>query len=122
MSGGGRGGALVDQACFVGRLIDSARAAFGEELDFFGDPVITILLDVYICAERGRMVDVTSATIASGVAPTTALRWVARLETRGLISRRLDVTDRRRAFLEITTEGRALVRRFLASVAEIRDA
>ncbi|MGW1838815.1 MarR family winged helix-turn-helix transcriptional regulator [Streptomyces sp. BBFR2] len=53
---------------------------------------------------------VARETFASGAAVTKRLR---QLETRGLISRRVDDRDRRVAHLSLTDEGRALIDRIL---------
>ena len=42
----------------------------------------------------------------AGVPLTTALRWIATLETEGLIDRQNDRFDRRRTFLELSEKGR----------------
>jgi DNA-binding MarR family transcriptional regulator len=51
-------------------------------------------------------VTVSDACIAASVPATTALRWFAKMEENGLIVRRQDPHDARRAHVELT-EGAA---------------
>ena len=106
------------------KLLDLARSryqqrrrreeVFGRHADIFSDPAWDIMLDLFICARREGRISVSSACIASCAPPTTALRWISLLERRELIRRRADLDDRRRTFLELTTEGDALVAAALA--------
>ena len=72
----------------------------------FADPAWDILLDLYAAELEGKKVSITSACLASGVAQTTALRWIRVLEENDLIFRIHDAMDGRRSFLRIT--GHAL--------------
>jgi DNA-binding MarR family transcriptional regulator len=54
--------------------------------------------------EKNR-VSVTSLCIASGVPPTTALRWIGQMTEAGLLKRIEDETDRRRAFITLTDKA-----------------
>lgn len=78
----------------------------------FADPAWDILLDLFVAEGRGADISVTSACIASLVPRSTALRWIGLLETGGLVVRRKDTTDRRVAYLALTSEGRAGVLRW----------
>lgn len=73
---------------------------FGE--DIFFDPSWSILLDLYQRELEGRRVMVSDACAASGVPPTTGLRWLRLLEKRDFIVRTQDPTDRRRVFVALT--------------------
>lgn len=72
----------------------------------FADPAWDILLDLYAAGQEGALVSVSSLCIAAAVPPTTALRWIVRLEAVGIICRSPDPFDRRRDFLELSTEAR----------------
>lgn len=65
----------------------------------FGEPAWDILLDLYVAHLDGRQVAVSSACIAACVPPTTALRYLNRLERSGLIRRRPDAKDHRRVLV-----------------------
>ncbi|MCX7283772.1 MAG: winged helix DNA-binding protein [Novosphingobium sp.] len=73
--------------------------------DLFGEPTWDILLDLYIAAREERRVPTTSACIGAHVPPTTALRWLRILETRGLVEREDDGRDGRRTFVRLTRHG-----------------
>ena len=73
----------------------------------FGEPAWDILLDLFASQAEGRMVPVSSACIAAAVPPSTALRYIAEMERRGLIKRAPSAQDRRSYHLTLTDEGRA---------------
>lgn len=75
----------------------------------FGDPAWDILLDLFVAEARGNRVSVTDACLAAAVPMTTALRWVRQLESVGLVVRRADERDARRAWLVLTQRGTELV-------------
>lgn len=86
--------------------------------DFFADPAWDILLDLTAArTEQGR-VSVTSLCIASGVPPTTALRWIAQMTDAGLLQRVEDENDRRRAFITLTDKAADAMARFFAALGE----
>lgn len=68
----------------------------------FADPAWDILLDLTAARAEGRRVSVTSLCIASGVPPTTALRWIGQMTEQGLLLREEDPVDRRRAYVGLT--------------------
>jgi DNA-binding MarR family transcriptional regulator len=70
--------------------------------ELFSDPVWDILLDLAAARIEHKRVSITSACIASGVPPTTALRWIKVMVDCGLIRREDDIIDRRRSYLELT--------------------
>ena len=83
------------------------------EGDLFADPAWDILLDLAAARAEGRRVSVTSLCIASGVPPTTALRWIAQMTDRGLLLREDDTRDRRRAYVALSdTAVEAMARYF----------
>lgn len=75
--------------------------------DLFGEPTWDILLDLYVATREGRPVPTTSACIGANVPPTTALRWLRILETRGLVEREDDGRDGRRTFVRLSSRGLA---------------
>ena len=70
--------------------------------DLFADPAWDMLLDLTAARVEHARVSVTSLCIASGVPPTTALRWISQMSEAGLFERVEDETDRRRAFIQLT--------------------
>jgi hypothetical protein len=83
---------------------------FGENL--FGEPAWDMLLDLYASHLEQKRVSVSSLQIASAVPGTTALRWMTRLEAKGLIKRHSDPFDARRVFVELSAEGLLLMERY----------
>ena len=81
-----------------------------------GEPAWDILLDLFISAVRGRKVRMTSASIAGSVPPTTGLRWMAVLESEGLVERYAEESDRRVANVQLTEAGLAAVRECLMRI------
>lgn len=90
-----------------------ARTNSGQHRDLFADPAWDILLDLYVNDGDDRCVSVSSACIAAGVPPTTALRWLGALERRSLVMRAEDPFDRRRSLMHLTAHGVDLVERML---------
>lgn len=76
--------------------------SLGSEL--FRDPAWDMLLDLYVAAERGRKISVSSACGASNVPTATALRFLAKLEKMGAITRIPDGVDGRTVHVELTPE------------------
>lgn len=99
------------------RLADFARCLYGSRRlrdglfppHLFGEPAWDILLDLFAAETEGKAVDVSSACVAAAVPQTTALRYVARLETAGLVRRTPVASDRRRSLLNLTPVGRATI-------------
>jgi DNA-binding MarR family transcriptional regulator len=59
--------------------------------------------------DRGGAQSVSELAVAERVRPQSMAQTVAELETEGLVARRPDDTDRRRALVELTREGRVVL-------------
>ena len=75
-----------------------------------------MLLDLAAARAEHKRVSVTSLCIASGVPPTTALRWIGQLTAAGLLERVEDETDRRRAFLALSDQAADAMARYFAEL------
>lgn len=84
----------------------------------FEDPAWDMLLDLYAAELEGAQVSVSSLCIAAAVAPTTALRWVARMTEADLFVRQPDPFDRRRAFLALSEQARQKMDRYFAALRQ----
>ena len=84
--------------------------------DLFADPAWDILLDLSAARVEHARVSVTSLCIASGVPPTTALRWIGQMTEAGLLERVEDETDRRRAFITLTDPAADAMARYFAEL------
>lgn len=86
------------------------------EAELFGDPAWDILLDLVAARAEHKRVSVTSLCIASGVPPTTALRWIAHMTQLGLLVRVEDERDRRRSFVELSDAAADAMARYFAEM------
>jgi DNA-binding MarR family transcriptional regulator len=86
---------------------------FGATL--FEDPGWDMLLDLYAAELERARVSVSSLCIAAAVAPTTALRWIARMTDTGLFERRPDLLDRRRVFMVLSDRASKAMRGYIVA-------
>jgi len=106
----------------VREIRDAIRArrlrdqVFGPGL--FEDPAWDMLLDLFAAELERVQVSVSSLCIAAAVAPTTALRWIARMTEAGLFERRPDPFDRRRAFMALSARASAGMRSYVDAVRQ----
>ncbi len=85
----------------------------------FEDPAWDMLLDLFAAELEEVRVSVSSLCIAAAVAPTTALRWIARMTEAGLFERLPDPADRRRAFMRLAPRAREAMAGYFAARARI---
>lgn len=102
------------------RLIIRQRQLRGQFFDpqLFGDPAWDILLDLTAARAEHTRVSVTSLCIASGVPPTTALRWIGQMVETGLLDRVEDESDRRRAFIQLSDKAAEAMARYFAELGK----
>jgi len=86
--------------------------------DLFADPAWDMLLDLTAARAEHNRVSVTSLCIASGVPPTTALRWIGQMTDAGLFERVEDDADRRRAFIALTDKAADGMARYFAELGK----
>ncbi len=86
------------------------------DADLFADPAWDMLLDLTAARVEHTRVSVTSLCIASGVPPTTALRWITQMTEAGLFQRHEDDSDRRRAFIALTDKAAEAMARYFAEL------
>lgn len=90
------------------------RRAHYFDSGLFADPAWDMLLDLTAARKEGKQVSVSSLCIASGVPPTTALRWIGLMIDAGLFMRVCDDNDRRRAFIELTEKAEEGMARYFS--------
>jgi hypothetical protein len=90
--------------------------------ELFADPAWDMLLDLAAAKVERIKVSVTSLCIASGVPPTTALRWIGQMSEAGLLERQEDCHDRRRAFIALTDKATEALARYFAETGTITEA
>ena len=86
--------------------------------ELFADPAWDMLLDLTAAQAEHARVSVTSLCIASGVPPTTALRWIGQMTEAGLFRRVEDEADRRRAFIALTDRASDGMARYFAELGK----
>src|SRR3546814_486265 len=84
----------------------------------FADPAWDMLLDLTVARAEHARVSVTSLCIASGVPPTTALRWIGQMTEAGLLERVQDESDRRRAFITLSDRAAGAIARYFEEIRE----
>ncbi|MXP41443.1 winged helix DNA-binding protein [Altererythrobacter soli] len=84
--------------------------------ELFADPAWDILLDLTAASAEHKRVSVTSLCIASGVPPTTALRWISQMVEIGLLVRIQDEADRRRVFIALSDSAASAMARYFAEL------
>lgn len=85
--------------------------------ELFADPAWDMLLDLTAARAEHVRVSVTSLCIASGVPPTTALRWISQMVEAGLLERVEDESDKRRAFIALSDSAADGMARYFAELA-----
>lgn len=94
---------------------------FGGEA-LFEDPAWDMLLDLFAAELEGVQVSVSSLCIAAGVAPTTALRWIAKMTEMELFIRHPDPADRRRAFMTLSPRASEAMHAYMIALRKIEAA
>lgn len=75
------------------------------EGEMFADPAWDMLLELYAAKLGQRRISVGSLCLAAAVPATTALRWIAMLQSKGLVERSADPMDGRRFHLSLSGTG-----------------
>lgn len=103
------------------RLVKSIRA--GRRLrqefidpDLLGEPAWDMLLYLYEQELRQRRVAITRLSEAAGIPQTTVIRWLATMETKGLIRRAADPLDGRRVFVGLTPHSMCILESLFAEL------
>ncbi|MGB3798145.1 MAG: MarR family transcriptional regulator [Alteraurantiacibacter sp.] len=109
--------AALPSATLVRKIIAARqlRTRFFDD-EFFADPAWDMLLDLTAARVEHARVSVTSLCIASGVPPTTALRWIGQMTEAGLFDRIEDDTDRRRAFVCLSDKAAEGMARYFSEL------
>jgi DNA-binding MarR family transcriptional regulator len=90
------------------------RRYFSEDL--FSDPAWDILLELYALRCDQRRTSVSKLSHGPGVPTTTALRWIDRLQSDGLVEREPDPLDGRRVWIELSDRGARAMQSYLQAI------
>lgn len=85
--------------------------------DLFGEPVWDMLLELLHCELRGRDSSVSDLCLYAGVPGTAALRWIAAMIERGLVTREPPPNEGSDAVVRLAPAASAALRRYFAEVA-----
>ena len=101
----------------VARTIVAQIARRRTYLDLtFEDPQWLMILDLFIAAEEGTDVSVSTLFQVSGVPPSTALRHIRNLEAKGIFERVSHPRDGRVSHIRLSAETRRRVADYLDSI------
>lgn len=101
------------------RSIIKARALRRKFFDdqLFADPAWDILLELYALKCEFTRVSVSKLSVSAHVPCTTALRWIDKLESEGLVERAADPLDGRRIWIDLSELGWTRMRNYLATIS-----
>ena len=100
----------LDTVRQIGRARQARARIIGKNL--FGEPAWDMLLELYALSLEQHECSVSSICLASGAPPTTALRWLDKLQGCGLVVREDDTLDARRTWVRLSDEGLSRMRRY----------
>jgi len=80
-----------------------------------------VMLDLFLRRDDPKGVSAKAASLASGLPPSTALRFIEKLEQAGLVTAEWSKDDRRRKILSLTPDGHAVVTRTLLALENLLD-
>ena len=83
----------------------------------FSDPAWDMLLELYAAAITQRRLSVSRLSERSGTPMTTTLRWIAALESEGLVERQPNPLDARQVFIVLSTQAVEAMDGFFADLA-----
>lgn len=83
------------------------------DADLFAEPAWDMLLDLYVQRHHCRPVSIHSLCIAASVPQTTALRWIGKLASRGIVERRPCTYDNRVIHIALSSAGLSLMETYL---------
>ena len=109
-------------AAVTARDIETILTARRRRADFFSpelfaDPAWDMLLQLYALELKQQRISVSKLSISAAVPATTALRWINKLESDGLIRRDGDPMDARRYWISLTDAGSNAMRGYFDSAS-----
>jgi hypothetical protein len=103
----------------VVRRVIEARAARRRffDGDLFADPAWDILLELFALRCEQRRTSVSKLCIAAAVPATTALRWIDKLQSDGLVEREADPFDARRVWVALSDRAHEAMQAYVEEIA-----
>ncbi|MFN8700665.1 MAG: response regulator [Rhodospirillales bacterium] len=87
-------------------------------LDIFGDPAWSILLELALIERSGKRTSVSGLTMTAPTSRTTALRRIQDMVEADLIVRHEDPHDRRRSYVELSSNARGRLNQLLDRISK----
>lgn len=87
----------------------------GVPQDMFSMPAWEILLELFLAELTGQKTNVSTVGLCSGIAPSTAQRWLVLLEKRNLVERRPDFADKRRQWIRLSRRTHKALRIYFSA-------
>jgi DNA-binding MarR family transcriptional regulator len=109
---------LIDVARAMVELMCQRKDHFPGAI--FQDPQWMMTLELFIAAEEGRSISISSLCDASGVPATTALRHVRWLESKGFFERTSHPRDKRISHIHLSANAREQMALHLMAVSTRR--
>ena len=109
-------GATEEEIGAILRLRRARQKTFGPGL--FSDIAWDIMLQLYAAGMRHTRYSLSKVGGSQGLASTTVLRWINKLEEVGLVYREPDPTHSRRVFVMLTDRGFDLMSAHLDALAK----
>ncbi len=106
---------LWELARILAAQLNRRKAHFPEAT--LEDPQWMMMLELFIAAEEGRNVSISSLCFASGVPSTTALRHIRALVAKAMFERVSHSRDRRICHVRLSREAKNQMIRYLMTVA-----
>lgn len=106
--------ALVQLAERLGKARDLRSDYLASEL--FAEPAWDMLLALFQADAAGRRTTVSNLCTESGAPPSTALRWIDKLEELKLVRRAKNPLDARVVFVELEHKGRLALHQWLCHI------
>jgi len=106
------------------RLVLKMRRLRDRQLgsEIFADPAWDILLETFAAQLSDTRISISTLCHASAVPPTTALRWIHKLEADGWLLRRADRFDGRRSWIELSSDGTEKLQRLFSTATSVFQA
>jgi DNA-binding MarR family transcriptional regulator len=82
----------------------------------FGEPAWDLILSLFVAREEGRRLTIAEAYEAAAVRPAAGRRLIARLERTGMVARSSGQEDRRKRFVQLTTNAHDRLRDYLSGL------
>ena len=102
---------LLERAQYILRVRQSRERLLGRAM--IGEPAYDLLLWLYVRSGQ-REASLTSLARPAGIPYSSAIRWIAYLADKGLVTRSESETDRRATNVHLTAAGRAVMDELLS--------